>query len=95
MSLKSPHRFDLINSMDASNLVEYEDILKPLECIHFSENYYNLQTLLSIERLTITVYLRFFHLMEGKHLCKHSFYWYDIISKVLFWASITLSKLTS
>ena len=41
MSLKSPHRFDLINSMDTSNLVEDEDILKPLEYIHFLENYYN------------------------------------------------------
>ena len=35
MSLKSPHRFDLIKSMDTSNLVEDEDILKPLEYIHF------------------------------------------------------------
>ena len=55
MSFKSPHRFDLINSMDTSNLVEDEDILKPLEYIHFLENYYNLHTLLSIERLAMTV----------------------------------------
>ena len=55
MSLKSPHRFDLINSMDTSSFVEDEDILKSLEYIHFSENNYNLHSLLSIERLAIAV----------------------------------------